>query len=179
MSSMAHGTRSEHRDPIILGIILIAVGVGGFAVNAFPQAGGWIVAIVGLALLAVFAYTRLYATLIPGGIVTGLGLGIVASELLTNYNDNGGLIVGGLGLGFIAIWVIGALFSIPEHHPWPLVPGGILLTIGVLLALGDTTTQLLTYWPVVLIAIGLIVVVRAMISPSTPSTPESGPPDQV
>lgn len=179
MSGMAHGTRSEHRDAIVLGIILIAVGIGGFAVNVFPQSGGWIVAIIGLALLAIFAYTRLYPTLIPGGIMTGLGFGIVASDVLTNYNDNGGLIVGGLGLGFIAIWLIGALFSVPENHPWSLIPGGILLTIGVLLALGDATTQLLTYWPVLLIAIGLLVVVRAMIGPSTPGTPESGPPDQV
>lgn len=164
MSGMAHGARSNPREGIVFAVILIAVGVGALVMQVVPDAGAWVVLLIGLGLLAVFAILREYGALIPGGIMTGLGAGILASQGLALENEaTGGVIVLGLGLGFIAIWVIGALFHIAEHHPWPLVPGGILSVIGLSLLVGGQAIELMRFWPVAVIAIGLIVLWRAVV----------------
>jgi hypothetical protein len=164
MSGMAHGARTDPRDAIVLALILISVGVGALVLNLVPEAGGWVVMIIGLGLLALFAFLRQYGALVPGGIMTGLGAGILASETLTLTDEQtGGVIVLGLGLGFLSIWVLGALTHVSEHHPWPLVPGGILATIGVLLMVGGGAIELLRYWPIALIAVGVVVLWRAYV----------------
>jgi hypothetical protein len=124
--------------------------------------GGWIVALIGLGLLGGFIYTRQYGYLIPGGIMTGLGLGIVASEALAFPNEeaSGGAVVLGLGLGFLSIWAISALANVKEHHWWPFVPGGILTVVGAALLIGGQAVDLLDYWGIAVIAIGLIVLWR-------------------
>ena len=161
MSGMAHGARSNPREGIVLAIILIAIGVGALAMQANPEAGSWIVLIVGLGLLALFAFLREYGALVPGGIMTGLGAGIAIAETSAVSGDqSGGIIVLGLGLGFVSIWVIGGLTHVKEHHPWPLIPGGILTTVGAALLIGGAMEELLRYWPVALIAGGLIVLWR-------------------
>lgn len=164
MSGMARGARTNPREGVVFAIILIAVGVGALAMQVVPDAGAWIVLLIGLALLAVFAILREYGALVPGGIMTGLGAGILASQSLALKDEaTGGIIVLGLGLGFIAIWVIGALVHVAEHHPWPLVPGGILSVIGVSLLVGGQAIELMRFWPVAVIAIGLILLWRAVI----------------
>lgn len=161
MTGMTHGARSNPRDTMILAIILIAVGVASLAVNVVPDAGGVIVLVIGLGLLAAFAFQRHYGYLVPGGILTGLGAGILASQALDVVDEvAGGLVVLGLGLGFVSIWVIGALAKVKEHHPWPLIPGGILVTVGSALLIGGQAIDLLQYWPVILIAIGIVVLWR-------------------
>jgi hypothetical protein len=162
MSGTAHGARTEPREGIVFAIILIAVGVGALAMQAMPDAGSSVVLLIGLGLLAAFAFLREYGALIPGGIMTGLGAGILASQTLAiNGEATGGVIVLGLGLGFISIWVIGAIAHVAEHHPWPLVPGGILTIIGVSQLVGGQAMELMRFWPVAVIAIGLIVLWRA------------------
>ncbi len=163
MSGMAHGARTDPHEGIVFAIILIAVGVGALAMQAMPGSGGWIVLVIGLGLLAVFAILRRYAALVPGGIMTGLGLGILAAEAQswTSGQGDGGVIVLGLGMGFLSIWVIGALAHVPQHHPWPLIPGAILTTVGLALLAGGVALELLRFWPVALIGLGLIVLWRA------------------
>lgn len=161
MTGMAHGARSHPREPVILGIVLITIGLGALALNAYPDSGGVIVAAVGLGLVGIFVATRAYAALVPGAIMAGIGLGIVLSERVVGQGT-GGPIVAGLGLGFVAIWVVGGLFHAEEHHPWPLIPGGILLTVGLMLMLGGAAVNVLEYWPVVLVAIGAILLGRAL-----------------
>ena len=164
MTGMTHGARTEPRETIVFALILIVVGIGALTANAVPDTGGWIVFLIGIGLLAAFAFTRLYGTLIPGGIMTGLGAGILASQSLTLADEAmGGIIVLGLGLGFVAIWVIGSLAKVKEQHPWPLVPGGILVTIGVVLMIGGEAVELLRFWPVILIALGLVVLWRGWV----------------
>ncbi|MGZ9160279.1 MAG: hypothetical protein ACXW4T_03850 [Candidatus Limnocylindrales bacterium] len=158
MAGTTHGAQTESRETIVFGIILVAVGVGAFALNVFPDAGAVILLAIGLVLLATYAILRQYGTLIPGGILTGLGAGIAASQA-TGLTDpqTGGVIVVGLGLGFLSIWVIGALTRLHENHPWPLVPGGILTTIGVLLLIGGAAVDLIQYWPLALVGLGVVV----------------------
>ena len=165
MSDMARGAGTEPRDRIVFAIILIVVGAGGLVTQTLKPTtdiGGWIVLIIGLALLAAFAYTRSYGYLIPGGILTGLGAGIIASQALTfpNGEAKGGAILLGLGLGFLSIWVVGAIVRVAERHWWPLIPGGILVAIGGALLIGGQAVRLLDYWGVAIIALGLLVLWR-------------------
>ena len=166
MSDMARGAGTGPRDRMVFAIILIVVGAGGLATQTLKpttDVGGWIVLTIGLALLGAFAYTRNYGYLIPGGILTGLGAGIIASQALTFPNDEtkSGAIVLGLGLGFLSIWVVGAIVRVAQHHWWPLIPGGILTAIGGALLIGGQAVRLLDYWGVAIIALGLFVLWRA------------------
>jgi hypothetical protein len=166
MSHTSPETGRGARDTMVFAVILIAVGVGGLLlqiVQPSTSVGGLIVIVIGLGLLGAFAFTRQYGYLIPGGIMTGLGAGLIASESLTLTSDEGtaGVIVLGLGLGFLSIWVIGALVHVAQHHWWPIIPGGILVLVGGALLIGDQAVQLLDYWGVVLVALGLVVLWRA------------------
>ena len=166
MSNMAHGVGTGPRDRIVFGIILLALGAGGLVLQVVQpktDLGGWIVMIIGAGLLGAFAYTRQYGYLVPGGIMTGLGAGIMVSESIkfTSDEGTGGVIVLGLGLGFLSIWVIGSIVHVAQHHWWPIIPGAILATVGAALLLGGQAVALLDYWGVVVIAIGLFVIWRA------------------
>lgn len=166
MSDMAQGAGTGPRDRIVFAVILIVVGAVGLASQVFDlttSMGGWIVLIIGLGLLGAFIYTRQYGYLIPAGIMTGLGAGIIASESLTFANDEAasGAIVLGLGLGFLTIWVIGAVMGVEKNHWWPIIPGGILAIVGGALLAGGQAVGLLDYWGVAVIAVGLFVLWRA------------------
>jgi hypothetical protein len=166
MSGMAQSAGTEPRDRIVAAVILIAIGGVGLASQVFKpttDVGGWIILIIGLGLLAAFAYTRQYGYLIPAGIMTGLGAGIIVSESVTFTSDQGtgGVIVLGLGVGFLSIWVLGSVLRVARNHWWPVIPGGILATVGAALLVGGEAVGLLDYWGVVAIVIGLFVLWRA------------------
>jgi hypothetical protein len=165
MSGATQGAGARPRDRMAVAIILIVIGVVGLGAQLFDltaDIGGLVVAIIGVAFLVAFAFTRQYGYLVPGGIMTGLGAGIIASQSLTLADEQtGGTIVLGLGLGFLSIWVIGAIVHVDRHHWWPIIPGGILAVVGAVLLIGGQAVNLLDYWGVGIIAIGLIVLWRA------------------
>jgi hypothetical protein len=166
MSQMAQRAGGGTRDQLVFAVILIAVGIAGLASRIWqPTAdiGGWIVALIGVVFLGAFAYTRLYGYLVPGSIMTGLGLGIVASQAIKFASDEGegGAVVLGLGVGFLGIWAIGTLVNVAQHHWWPLIPGGILAAVGTALLIGGGAIEALDYWGIILVAIGVIVIARA------------------
>lgn len=166
MSETAPGAEARPRDRMVLAVILIVVGIVGLvaqAVDITADIGAWIVLIIGLGFLGAFAYTRKYGYLVPGGIMTGLGAGILASQTLTFATDDGtgGAVTLGLGLGFLSIWVIGAIMHVAQHHWWPLIPGAILAVVGGALLVGGQAVDLLDYWGVGIIAIGLLLLWRA------------------
>lgn len=153
------------RDTRLAAITLIAIGAGALVLRVIdpgPAAAAWVVAMLGLGFLAAFAVSRRYGFLIPGGILAGLGAGIVVSQQVAGSDQlTGAVIVLGLGLGFLAVWLIGAAARAAEHHWWPLVPGGILAAIGTVLLAGDRGVAVLVHWPVGLIGLGVIVLARA------------------
>lgn len=162
-----HETGTGPRDRIVFALILIAVGAAGLFVQLIQPTydiGGWIVLLIGVGLLGAFVFTRGYGYLVPAGILTGLGVGIVASEAIALTGEQtGGTVVLGLGLGFLSIWVIGSLLSVAESHWWPIIPGGILAVVGGALLIGGQAVDLLDYWGVAIIALGLLVLARAWV----------------
>ena len=136
------------------GVILIAVGLTLFAVQLLHVDADVIVLVIGLVLAVAYAATRRYGVLIPAGIMTGLGVGI----LLEDTGVMGEPVVLGLGLGFLAIYA-GDLVVTGARAPgrwWPLIPGAILTVIaGAESTFGAEGARLIERgWPVLLIAAG-------------------------
>lgn len=154
------------------GFALIGIGLV-LLLGALLDVGGEIVpGLIGLGFLAAYVRTRNYGYLVPGGILTGLGTGLV----LDGQGVAGDVVPLGLGLGFLAIALISRVAG--EHWPgwwWPLIPGGILTTVG--------TSGLMDSWdlgryvvPAVLIVLGASLVVRRPGDRSADRAPSPGPP---
>ncbi len=142
---------------VVIGIVLLLIeltGVGGVAV----------VLLGGLAFLATFIATRSYGFLVPGGILTGFGAALVAQDL--GLVDDIGLF--GLGGGFLLIPALQLATRIPRDGGWwwPLIPGGILVLLGVIEHLQGETAGLIL--PAVLIIVGLAFLLSASRREQTP-----------
>jgi len=168
---MTHAPRhiQTQRDQVTFAIVLIAIGVIGVVTQYWqPSAdiGGWVVMVIGLAFLALFGSAREYRYAVPGGIMTGLGAGIVASQSVhwATSEGEGGAVVLGLGLGFLSILALQTFAAGVHNRWWPLIPGGILGSVGTALLIGGQAVQLLDYWGIALVAIGLVVLWRALAS---------------
>lgn len=150
------------------GAVLILLGLFFLVARFVPTIVPYIVLLVGLGLLGLFAVTRAYGVLIPAGIVTGVGTGIVLAAR-TSGQASGAVFMLSLGAGFLAVWVLGVLFRVRENHWWPLIPGGILTLIGVALAGSGTAQALLellgNWWPLILIVVGGWLVIRQLQHP--------------
>src|SRR3989304_2121316 len=120
---------------VVPGLVLLALGVLFLLFQQVGVGGEAVVAVIGLVLFAGYTYTRNYGFLIPGGIMTGVGIGII----LAARNPGGGAAaLVGLGLGFLSIYVIDTRW---RHMPagwWPLIPGGVITVIGLLVAAGES-----------------------------------------
>jgi hypothetical protein len=146
------------------GVILIAVGLTLFSVQLLNLDGQVIVLVVGIVFAIAFAATRRYGLLIPAGIMTGLGAGI----LLEDSGVMGEPVVLGLGLGFLAIYA-GDLVTSGARAPgrwWPLIPGTILTIIAAAESTfgPDGTRVIAQGWPVILIAAGAWLLLRGRAS---------------
>lgn len=146
----------RRRDPLIGGLVLVIIGALLLVGQFWPDIGRYIVLVIGLGLLAIFGVTRAYGALVGGSIVSGVGVGVILGTLYTGEMA-GALVLMSLGGGFLFIWLISYLLNMPERHVWPLIPGTILVAIGAALAIGGRATELISYWPVILIVIGVIV----------------------
>jgi len=136
---------------IVIGLMLLASQfVEGFADRAWPV-------VIGGAFVAGYFYRKAYGLLIPGCILLGIGLGNLASGSIRNFGDFDSI---ALGLGFIAIFVIAALYE-GRTHWWPLIPGGILVIQGLQEGNQAVRDLVAVGWPVVLILIGLILLAGA------------------
>lgn len=137
---------------LIAGAVLIVVGLGLLALQYVEGLSEAVIFfLIGGVFVAAYLYSRAYGLLIPGGILMGLGLGSVGEGALLSF---GGLENIGLGLGFVAIYVIDLVYR-GRTHWWPLIPGGVLIVSG--LAEGSPVFQELLEvgWPLILVFIGL------------------------
>jgi hypothetical protein len=142
------------RTQRLVGSLLIGFGVFLLIVYWTGIGGEAVPLVIGISFLAAYAVTRTYGLLVPGGILTGLGTGIVLG--VGGGPETSPVL--GLGLGFVAIYVISLLARDPVQHWWPLIPGGILTVIG--LSTMPATRNLVTFVvPAVLILAGAAVVV--------------------
>jgi hypothetical protein len=145
---------------VIPGMVLLSLGIlillGGFAPAVADVIGGAIfLGGISLAFWLVFFLTpQNWWAVIPAGVLLTLAAVTVIPE--NGSIETGGIFFLGLALTFLAL----ALIPVEgKRMSWPLIPGGILFVMGIMLLL--TQTDLINFiWPVALILIGLFLVLR-------------------
>lgn len=161
-------TRHEdRRDKAFIGALLVGVGLFVLIGTLLRSeiVGLLILPLLGLAFLGYGFYKHEFGFTIPGSILTGLG----AALLLVVYVPAlagpaaGGVFMIGLALGFVAIAFISLYFE-RKVAWWPLVPGGIIGAVGVLLMFGTaeaiSVLQVMgLLWPLVLIIVGAYILI--------------------
>ncbi len=114
---------------IAAGIILIIFGAASL-LQHWLDIGNYVVLLIGLGMLAWGSVSRRTGWIIPGGVLTGIGLGILAMEghwFFPNADSNGVFLVC-FALGWIIISVLTALFTCTQW--WALIPGIIMAVVG-------------------------------------------------
>lgn len=142
------------RARMIPGLILIVIGIALLLMQFFRFGPGQFLLLLGLVFLIPYVLTRSYGLLIPGCILAGIGLGLI----FETSEQTSVTVPIGLGLGFIAIFVI-QLVVAGSSHWWPLVPGCILVLAGLVESLPQAQTLIEKGWPLLLILIGLAILV--------------------
>ena len=155
----------ERRGGLVGGLVLIVIGALLLVAQFTEALGGWVFLVgLGLIFLAAYAANRQYGFLIPGCLLVGIGIPVGLIEKVEPFASNdayGGLVPLGLGLGFIAIWLID-LVGNPGRQAgwWPLIPGVIVSLAGIA-AVAQQEEWLQTigqWWPVLLILLGLWII---------------------
>lgn len=155
--------RAPRSDPggLVAGLVIAGLGLFFLAGQLEPDIGRFVTLVIGLGLLAVFVVTREYGFLVPGSILTGVGIG-VALEPATNGAADSGVMMLALAGGFLGIWLLGSLYRLPQNHWWPLIPGGILTLIGLVQVSRTDVEGAFRMWPVILIILGALVLGRTL-----------------
>jgi hypothetical protein len=131
------------RNTNLIAFGLIALGLSLFFGHGSVAAafGACIPLVIGAVLLYVYEDKgRPIGFLVPGAILTGLGLGGFVGMLL----GLPGLFLIGMGLGFAAIW------HQYREHWWALLPGGIMTVAGLSVTFAGHTAA----WMLPLLLIG-------------------------
>ena len=159
---------SNRREALVGGTLLIAIGLLVLlAQNIKTESLGllFLPALGGLFLVAGIV-GRQEGFIIPGGILTGIGLGVIFTQnpaLAATETAKGGVFFLGFAVGWFLITVLTKLFT-RETHWWALIPGTIMFLIGGALMLGGTALNVLEFagrwWPLILVAIGLVIIFR-------------------
>ncbi len=147
-------TMHRREVPWIGGLVLIAVGVLMLGTYVLPDIGLYVVLALGLVFLAAFVFTRAYGFLVPGGILTGLGIGVALTPYVSQGMMSGALVVGALAVGFAAVGILAYVLHLDEAHPWPFIPAAILGTVSLFLALDQPDAL---RWLSVVVAVAMIV----------------------
>jgi hypothetical protein len=161
--------KSQTRENVTGGLILVGVGLVAL-LSQFINLGDWgvfLVAGLGLVFLLVGVAQREVGYLIPGGILSGIGTGIVliAGPWQTQFRniDEGAVFMFAFAGGWVVITLLSALFA-RETAWWALIPGAIMALVGFTVLYGGAFATALTWvgrgWPVLLIIAGLYALLR-------------------
>jgi hypothetical protein len=148
----------ENRGRLTAGAILILLGIAFLAMNFLGELGqATVIFVVGAIFVAAYFMTKRYGFLIPGCILVGMALGQLGEDSWFSFQGLGSL---GLGVGFIAIFLIDTIYRGGSHW-WPLIPGGVLVIAS--LAQANQTFQVLFArgWPLILVLVGLVILAGA------------------
>ena len=144
---------SVNRVRLIPGLILIVLGVMFLLMQYFEFGPGLFLLLLGLIFLIPYLLTRSYGMLIPGCILAGIGVGLMFDRPPLGTSV---AVPIGLGLGFIAIFVVQLIVARASHW-WPLIPGSILVLVGIAEGIPQAQTLIEKGWPLVLVLIGLLI----------------------
>ncbi len=136
---------------IVIGLMALAANLTGSTIGGDAIPFG-----IGVVFLVAYAMTRRYGFLVPGGIVTGVGAGILLASLL-GISDNGVYVVLGGGLGFVLIYVVDFIVTRITARWWPLIPGTLMILVAGGMATNNAglMRDFATWSPLVLILVGV------------------------
>lgn len=130
-----HDTNTRRGFPYLLGIGLISVGLAIFLEQFLNT--GWLVLIIapvsGAILIIEANRMKKPGLLIAGGLTSGIGIGaflFFSSAIHTSILQRIGWLIIAFALGWISISLF-SYFLLPPARWWPLVPGGILFSLGL------------------------------------------------
>jgi hypothetical protein len=171
------GRRGRPRG--IAGVALIVIGVVALiaTLSRNEQIGLLFLPALGLIFIIWGIVVRSPGLLVPGGVLTGLGVGVLlAQDVFTSDQQSGAVILISMGAGFLIITPLSLLVARRSQY-WALVPGAILVLIGAAILVGGVALQLAqdigTLWPLILIAAGIYVLWRAGFRRPTNNRPAS------
>lgn len=156
------------------GAVIIGLGVFFLLGQFVPDIGRSIPLLIGLIFLAAFVVRREYGLLIPGCIIAGVGVGVLLAEAVDDQ-WSGAVVLLSIAGGFVAIWLVSMLLRLGDREwptgPsreaaralwWPLIPGGIMALVAlVVLAEEGFESDLLRWWPLIIIGAGVVVLASA------------------
>jgi hypothetical protein len=144
---------------IAAGVALIVIGLVLYALKEWDGlTEGAVPLIIGSVFLAFYFYTRNFGLLIPGAIMSGLGIGLVLEESL---RSPGNFVLIGLGGGFVTISLVALLYE-RKNQWWALIPGGVLLLLGFP-DTQDIVRALFENWPLILVAVGVLILLGGLL----------------
>ncbi|MCX7859310.1 MAG: hypothetical protein N2385_04410 [Chloroflexus sp.] len=160
-------TMTETRNRSMVGMVLIAFGIIlllGYVIDT------GLLMLPMMALIFALAGIRTHNAgwFIPAGILGGIGLGAALIETLPLAEPvKGGVFLLSFAAGWATIPLLSALFA-DERVWWPFIPGGVMAVIGSLILIGEGGFTLLDLifnragwiWPVALIGVGVILLLR-------------------
>ena len=150
---------TKKRNNIILGAFLVVLGLVLMAAKLLQdESDAAILLLIGAAFLAWYFQNRAYGLLIPSCILLGLGLGRIVANA---FDLTGGMEEIGLGVGFCAIYVIDLVLH-RKASWWPLIPGSILLVIGITDLSEAFEDFFAVGWPLIIVVIGVVVLLNAL-----------------
>lgn len=158
------------RVRLAAGILLVAVGVLVLLQNLHIMRSGlsllW--SLLFLAAGAIFTYLYFkdrsnWWAIIPGFTLLGVGMLILLSWALPAIGDTLGtfLLLGAIGASFFVI------YANRREHWWPIIPGGVLITVAISTLLEDLLRPAFDTGSLVLIGLGVTFLLVYLLSPVT------------
>ena len=151
----------RHNSRIAAGVILIVFGAATL-LQRWLDIGNYIVLLLGFGMLIWGSVSHRTGWIIPGGVLTGIGLGVLAMQGPWQFPvaDQSGIFLVCFAMGWFLITLLTALFTCTQW--WALIPGGIMALLGGIILFTNGATpwmDLNLVYAVILIVIGLILLV--------------------
>jgi hypothetical protein len=150
---------SKVRSRVVTGVMLILLGLALFGIRYIEGLGESVLLLcAGGLFIAGYLFTRVYLLLILGCILFGLGVGSFGERYFYVWGEFSEI---GLGVGFVLVYLIKLVYERCSHW-WPLIPGGVLILLG-LQSWGRVWRFLLSDgWPLILVIIGVLVLLGTL-----------------
>lgn len=149
------------------GIFLMVIGIIALLAQFLPNdwMAFWFLPVLGIVFLGWGLLARQVGLLVPGGVLTGIGAGVVLMPAVQrSYGEPAA--AGVFMLAFAAGWLLITLASWFIHQTvwWPVVVASVMAVVGAALMIGGPALTLLEalgrLWPLVLIGFGAWIVFR-------------------
>lgn len=147
----------------------LLIGLGVLALLArLTDGAGWLwLGLVAAALLAAYAQGRTYGFLVLGGVLAGSAVGLLLQSAFPRCD---GVFLIALGVGLVAIDRVE-----PRAPRWPRALGWTLLVVGVLAGLASSGLLSSTWFALLLIGAGAVLLWRRREAAAFPPQVRGGP----